>query len=366
MGSNMDPVRRCTLTIKGMTCQSCVKNIESTVKGKPGIINVVVSLEEERGQFDYDPSTVAPDIISEYVSEMGFDVSFQLTATPPTGAWRNCQIAIKGMTCESCVKNIEGNMSSIEGIKSISVHLKNNFADVLYHPEMIDPKEIEDRISNIGKFSACLSEQVLISVEGMTCQSCVKSIESKVGEKAGVILVDVSLDDKEAKVVFDPRDLTSNAICDVIFDMGFNTQLMPKPKSDEASMPANNNPYTTSSLKRAQRNPNKKTTTADNVEEGSDGDYDKCFLRVQGMTCASCVAAIEKHVNKLKGVKSILVALMAAKAEVEYDPSRLLPQQIANSISDLGFPSEVIEGESGSGEVKVEVMRRPQELRLKK
>ena len=46
---------------------------------------------------------------------------------------------------------------------------------------------------------------------------------------------------------------------------------------------------------------------------------------------------------------------MAAKAEVEYDAEQILPQQIANSISDLGFPSEVIETEAGEGEVQIEV-----------
>lgn len=46
---------------------------------------------------------------------------------------------------------------------------------------------------------------------------------------------------------------------------------------------------------------------------------------------------------------------MAAKAEVEYDAEQVLPQQIANSISDLGFPSEVMETESGEGEVQIEV-----------
>ena len=59
----------------------------------------------------------------------------------------------------------------------------------------------------------------------------------------------------------------------------------------------------------------------------------------------------------LTGVQNILVALMSAKAEVEFDPSRVLPSQIANSITELGFPSTIIEEESGSGKLELEVCK---------
>jgi copper chaperone CopZ len=52
---------------------------------------------------------------------------------------------------------------------------------------------------------------------------------------------------------------------------------------------------------------------------GGQEEVSRCQLRLSGMTCASCVAAIEKHVARIQGVHTVLVALMAAKAEVQYN-----------------------------------------------
>jgi hypothetical protein len=39
----------------------------------------------------------------------------------------------------------------------------------------------------------------------------------------------------------------------------------------------------------------------------------------------------------------VLVALLAQRAEVKYDPENLLPSQIAGLIKDLGFRAQVLE-----------------------
>ena len=37
------------------------------------------------------------------------------------------------------------------------------------------------------------------------------------------------------------------------------------------------------------------------IQQEHSDEYDKCFIKVVGMTCSSCVANVEKHVMKMEG-----------------------------------------------------------------
>ncbi len=61
------------------------------------------------------------------------------------------------------------------------------------------------------------------------------------------------------------------------------------------------------------------------------------------MTCASCVAHVEKAARKLPGVESASVSLASSRATVRYLPDQITPQRIADAITDSGYPTTPVD-----------------------
>ena len=61
------------------------------------------------------------------------------------------------------------------------------------------------------------------------------------------------------------------------------------------------------------------------------------ILPITGMTCANCVATIERNVKKLDGVEETMVNLVTEKATVTYDSDRLDLNQISDRIIRAGY-----------------------------
>ncbi|XP_076278439.1 copper-transporting ATPase 1 isoform X2 [Lasioglossum baleicum] len=279
------------INIEGMRCQSCVKNIEATVGGRPDVLKVRVLLEEKAGYIDYKPDQISATELVEAIEDMGFVASLDNGHTNLTDVEKSVQQPME------------------PSLNSCSVH-----------------------------------------VDGMTCMSCVKTITGVLSEIAGIREVNVSLENKEATVVYNGSELTVEKIVESIEDMGFNAfakELNGRVLATVTDTMLKNNNATNGDVP-----PVLQINGAGDVKVQL--QLAKCYLHVAGMTCASCVAAIEKHCKKLYGVNSILVALMAAKAEIMYDPDKIRAVDIASSISELGFPATLIE-ESGSGEGEIEL-----------
>lgn len=60
-------------------------------------------------------------------------------------------------------------------------------------------------------------------------------------------------------------------------------------------------------------------------------------LTVEGMTCASCTVVVRAALMKLDGVKDARVSSSERRALVEYEPAKVTPQRLVDSVNWLGY-----------------------------
>src|SRR5512140_2553223 len=74
-------------------------------------------------------------------------------------------------------------------------------------------------------------------------------------------------------------------------------------------------------------------------------DTKQLTLPITGMTCANCVATIERNLKKLDGVSTAVVNLSSERATVEFDPVKLVLDDIIHKVERAGYG--VAKGEAG-------------------
>jgi Cu+-exporting ATPase len=65
-------------------------------------------------------------------------------------------------------------------------------------------------------------------------------------------------------------------------------------------------------------------------------------VRVTGMTCSACTAAVEAAVSARRGVGGVAVSLLQSRARVVFDPALAKEEDIIEAIEDAGFEAELL------------------------
>jgi len=73
------------------------------------------------------------------------------------------------------------------------------------------------------------------------------------------------------------------------------------------------------------------------LEKSGLGKTETATLSVGGMSCASCVATVEKALNRLPGVKAATVNFAIEKAIVEFDPKVSPVAALEKAVTDVGY-----------------------------
>ncbi|KAG8524815.1 Copper-transporting ATPase 2 [Galemys pyrenaicus] len=411
------------LRVEGMTCQSCVTSIEGKIGKLQGVVRVKVSLSNQEAVITYQPYLIQPQDLRDHISDMGFEAVIKNKGAPVSlgpidverlqgtnpktplaavnqnvsnsktsghQASHEVTLRVEGMHCRSCVVNIEENIGRLPGVQNIQVSLENSTAQVRYNPSRVSPGALQRAIEALppGNFKVSLpggGEEsgtdsrssschlpgpsrgsqvpgecctVTLTIAGMTCASCVHSIEGAMSQKRGVRHIAVSLAQGTGTVLYDPFIVNPEELRAAVEDMGFEASVISEnaPGSHVGNHSVENStmPTAADAPESVQEVPPQAGGRPENLRSSRSPQASKmvvpqkCFLQITGMTCASCVSNIERSLQKESGILSVLVALMAGKAEVKYNPEVIQPLEIAQLIQDLGFDAAVLEDYAGA------------------
>jgi len=136
----------------------------------------------------------------------------------------------------------------------------------------------------------------VIPVKGMTCATCAMSISKTLHGRPGVRAADVNFGTEKAVVEYDPDEVSLEEIGDAIRELEYEPVL---PSEAEGSR--------------------------------------EVTLVIVGMTCAACVAAVERALKRVSGVLDAVVNLATEKALVRYDPRRVSILDLREAVRGAGY-----------------------------
>lgn len=201
------------------------------------------------------------------------------------------KLYITNMTCASCASNIESFLKKNENISEININIVNKLVSVTYNSN-ITLDEIIKMIEMIG-YEVDKSHFIssIYDINGVNCASCVQTIETKLKITQGIISVSVNLVTHKLSVVYDSNVIDEIQISKIVSDLGYEMVL---------------------------------------------NKVDKNY-QIEGMTCASCAAAIERELRQHEGISVYDVNLATNSIHLVFDSNKISIKKIKKIIGSIGY-----------------------------
>ncbi len=129
---------------------------------------------------------------------------------------------IEGMTCASCAQTIEKTTSKLPGMTEASVNLATEKLSVSFDDAILNEEDIFKAVDQAGYQVVVKGENIQYDIEGMTCASCVQTIEKVVNKLEGVKKAAVNLATEKMTVEFDSSIVTSSNVIKAVEDAGYS------------------------------------------------------------------------------------------------------------------------------------------------
>jgi Cu+-exporting ATPase len=111
-------------------------------------------------------------------------------------------LPVSGMTCASCVRTVEKGLARTDGVDACQVNFAAETATVAYDPARVTPARLVAAVRDVGYDVPAVT--LTLAIGGMTCASCVRTVERALGRVPGVLSVAVSFAAETATVQIVP------------------------------------------------------------------------------------------------------------------------------------------------------------------
>jgi len=140
-------------------------------------------------------------------------------------------VTVSGMHCASCAANVNRSLTQIEGVDGTNVNFTTGQVQIDADWEQVKSTKLSTAITDLGFELEIITDKFMI--EGMSCASCVNAVEKVVGEMTGVTSTTVNLTEKSASVSYVKGLTDSEAITNIITEIGYSATLFDDDKLQE-------------------------------------------------------------------------------------------------------------------------------------
>lgn len=158
---------RADMIITGMYCPKCIEKVHSALVKLHGMRSktIQVDLQSGRASFEFTGEFITRQRIHQTILQLGFSAeSIKITksmtkvidsdnvsiSSQKSNRFVTTHLVVTGMTCSSCVANIERTMMKQPGVVSCQVNLLAKSAVIEHDPSIIGARSLAHMIEQIG------------------------------------------------------------------------------------------------------------------------------------------------------------------------------------------------------------------------
>ena len=130
---------RIDLSIRGMSCASCVAKVEKGLAALEGVQDTKVNFATGKASVAFDVSTCSLGSLVKTVKDLGYEVPTKTITLP-----------VHGMSCASCVKRVEASFSNLKGVVEAHVNLATERATVTLIPDLVSSEDLRQTVRGAG------------------------------------------------------------------------------------------------------------------------------------------------------------------------------------------------------------------------